>query len=553
MLNDSAAQRPPPPRIHTSTSSISDRPYEQQTPYESHPDRPTPHPTSAYPTDSRPGSYFSPQQHNSASTPSVGAQSAHSLHGQSPGPGALNFTPRRDSITPQHVYTPGHVPPPSPIGAPPLTPGGQYHPGHSAHYDHSYTPQSANHARPPTRDEYPMANGRPHPHQQPAYQMSPPSHHPQQTPSTPLGPPPANYPRPSSHSQRPPSQGYDHLRRSSIGSMGSTHSRDPSMSHIIHHDNVRTGSRTRTYSQSAEDERLRLERERSDESVSPKTIPRPAPHRTSSTFSHPYEQSPAGSLSSQHASPAPPILEHQNSAHMQPSMPHLPVQPMDARAPPVSRPSPGSYPSANMTPQPAHTPLPAQPTPPSTRPPSKKRTASVISSAPHTTMPPRKRLKKDEKPPWAQSARRKPLHLGNQPRQRRPRTDLQDGGGFKKENTPTGPPRAAQAAPAVQPQPPQDFGLSIMNTKPRNDLVYYVCDWVFRTLSVRAPPPQSIIEIEAKLGRIVDVDTGGRINPPILSEAVWDSRAAGRTKFSTEGVMNQVSRLNRPFMLVVLT
>jgi hypothetical protein len=539
MLNDSA-QRPPPPRIHTSTSSVSDRPYDSHTPYEADPSRPTPL-ASTYPSDGRaPGSYFavqSPQQH-SASTPSAGAHSAHSGYTQSPGPGGAQYTPRRDSVTPQHVLTPGYVPPPSPMGAHPQTPGVQYHPGQTPLYAQAYTPQSAVSQRPPTREDYPHTNGRPL--QPQTYHMSPPPPHHQQTPSTPLGPPPTNYARPSIHSQRPPSQGYDHLRRASIGSMGSNHSRDPSLAAVLHHEPSRASSIQRTPS---DEDRLRQERERSDESVSPKTIPRPPPQRTSSTFSsHPYEQSPATSVRSQASSGVPHIMDQQapppitqNHAHQHP--PPLP----DQRPPPqpMSRPSPGAKAPLASTPQSAHSSLPPQPSPPSSKPPSKKRTASVISALTPTSMPPQKRIKREEKPIWAQSMRKRPLRLGNNPRQRQPRAEAAEERRdlVKQEDAP----RMPQNGP---PQPrPQHAGLSHLIDKPRNDLLFIVGEWIYQIIGTRTPPRGSVFEIEAKLGLIIDHSSGReeRIRLPVISEAVFDKNGwpGMKTKFAT--VMSEVS------------
>jgi hypothetical protein len=552
MLNDSASQRQPPPRLHTSSSSIPDRPPEQYYGHDGPPERST-GPPSSYMADQRPsatGSYFaiqSPQQHNSASTPSAGAQSAHSSYMQSPGPTAQIYTPRRDSVAPQNVYTPGHPPPPSPIAAPPVTPGGPYYPTAQTGYAQPYPAPSVPHQRPPTREDSMQINGRySHP---PSHQMSPPPSHPQHTPSTPLGPPPTNYARPSAHSQRPPSSGYDHLRRSSVGSVGSAHSRDPSIVNIHHPDIGRAGSVQRTYS---EDERLRVERERSVESVSPKTIPRPPPQRESSYSHLLQEQSPAGSVTS-HTS-HPPMGMAPEYPIQAVGTPIQTAQSTDARTQPVSRPSPGARPAASMTPQSTHSSIPAQPSPTATRPATKKRTASVISSVAPSVMPPAKRIRREAPPVWAQSARgARRLELdkrGARPRPARQALPSKDArpeatGAQQPQNGHAPHPNAGAGRPPQpqqQPNQPAPTDDCLLRERPRNDLVYTVCEWIWKQLGSRTPPKGSVFEIEAKLGEIKDSDGHDRLSLPVLSEAVIN-KAAVKSKFDTS-VMSTVSPLS---------
>lgn len=78
--------------------------------------------------------------------------------------------------------------------------------------------------------------------------------------------------------------------------------------------------------------------------------------------------------------------------------------------------------------------------------------------------------------------------------------------------------------------------------KPRNDLLFHVSDWIFKTIGLRTPPVGSVFEIEAKLGVIMDTDRGDRVRLPVLSEAVFDrSRWPGlKTKFDTS-MMSSVS------------
>ena len=86
---------------------------------------------------------------------------------------------------------------------------------------------------------------------------------------------------------------------------------------------------------------------------------------------------------------------------------------------------------------------------------------------------------------------------------------------------------------------------SILPEKPRNDLVFMVCEWIWSQLGSRMPPKGSVFEIEAKLGNIVNLDGGERIRLPVLSEAIFDRMGFPnlKTKFDTS-VMTGVSLIS---------
>ena len=535
LSNDSSAQKQPP-RLHTPQSSFDSR-TEQQRPYDGYVDRATPIPSSSHSIDSRsagPGGYFnvqSPHPLTSASTPSGGAPSVYT---QSPGAQSQHYV-QRDGSTPYSAHPAAYIPSPGP-----MTPSSahQYPPAHASGNSHSYPPhgigQPSFH-----REELSHLNGH---HQTAVRQMSPPAPV-NQTPATPLGPPP-NYPRQSPYSARPSSQGYDHYRRGSIGSVGSTQSREyGSLSQL---EPLRAGSIQRNYSGTSED--AQRQRERSIESVSPKTIPKQPPSRQSSTYS----QSP---LAQHSIPPVPPTQYHQRK--MSESIPeryaasvdgtgqngfshsHQPPAPPDVSA----LQTPGAHTNNSLTPQSDTGSLPTQPSPSVTKKSNLKRNASVVSNATITAMPPRKRVKRDEVPIFAKSARHgRSLRLnvtGPQPRpprshQSRPR-----------HQTPEGlPQHVKQEVITAQPPAPTEPGklpweASIINIIPYEDLSRKVSNWIVQQILHRTPPVGGVFEIEAKLGSIESQDDGERISLPVESETIFKRHGWTPTKFAT--TMQEVS------------
>ena len=83
---------------------------------------------------------------------------------------------------------------------------------------------------------------------------------------------------------------------------------------------------------------------------------------------------------------------------------------------------------------------------------------------------------------------------------------------------------------------------AILPEKPRNDLVFTVCEWIWGVLGHRTPPAGSVLEIEGKLGVIWDDLQDDRISIPVRSEAIFDKARAKsyRPRFDTS-VMTEVS------------
>ncbi|KAK5195259.1 hypothetical protein LTR92_005389 [Exophiala xenobiotica] len=528
MLNDSSSQRQPP-RLHTPQSS-----YDQAAvhtpaydPLERTSSYPQPLPSSDYKSSAN-GSYFavhSPhQQHSaSASTPSITGQS---IYAQSPGPYGQIHTPR-EGVAPSQPYQQSpFVPSPSPSGPYPPTPGSAHRhqtPTSATTQNHPGLHTAFTHQSP--RDDL-NSNGTPRVALSPQAQFHPP-------PATPLGPP-VSYPRPSPHQHRPISQGHESYRRSSVGSVGSTQSRDFSQAPYAHADHSRSGSIQRTYSGDVR------ERERSIESVSPKTIPRATPQRQSSAVR--YQES----MSEGYQSAQPPygtggITQPQGTpdraidAQYHEAAARAVSTPSDTRAMPQYQ---GVGLPNIMTPQSTHSSLPAQSSPPITEQPALKRSASHISSVASTPQPPRKRPRRDEIPIWAQSARTKPLRFIKVPPVLAPprsepviKTEPQMPNGQVQLNvTPV-----TSTPPVEVPWEP-----SITNVTPHEDLTRRMCDWIYSVIGEAAPPPGgAMFEIEAKLGCIFDEHASHRLTLPVETET-WFSRDRYRGKTSFQSSMNMI-------------
>ncbi|RMD39358.1 hypothetical protein DV735_g5775, partial [Chaetothyriales sp. CBS 134920] len=341
---------------------------------------------------------------------------------------------------------------------------------------------------------------------------------------------------------RPPSSGYEALRRASTSSVGSVQSRD--------YNSVTTmaqGAPPRetgapwpfpgdelVHREPEGDIHLHGLRQRatSIEAVSPKTIPRPPPSRhTASALSQ--ASSPAGSAVAR--SSAPPY-----------QTPVQPPTPLDGRAESLQRP------------QSTHSSLPLQPSAlvkkEAEAPGSLKRNASLVSNMPASAMPAKKRLKREGVPAWARSARSagcKPIRFDTRPpdvrqvvvRQERP---VKHEAVAKAETTDQQPPGVnGQVPPPASQSDASKWEESIINKIPHEDLIKHICDWIYLQIGHRQPPPGAVFEIEAKIGNIIDVRDQSRIRLPILSEAIFEREAYWNpTKFESTMDVHQHRHLN---------
>lgn len=541
MLNDSSSQRQPP-RLHTPQSSYDQAAVTVHTPaydpLERTSSHPQPLPSSDYKSSAN-GSYFalqSPHQQNSASasTPSV---TGHSMYAQSPGPHGQIHTPREGVAPPTPYQQSPFGPSPSPSAPYPPTPGSVHH--HqtptSANAQHNPGPHTAfTHHSP--REELAPSNGnvRLTTHTlSPQAQFHPP-------PVTPLGPP-SSYTRPSPHPNRPLSQGQDNHRRLSVGSVGSTQSREYNPGAYAHATHSRSGSIQRTYSGDVR------ERERSIESVSPKTIPKPPPRRQSSgtRYQEPFSE---GYQSVQPTYPMSTNSQPQSTPDRIIDVQHHETTPKSASMLAESRmttqyagSNSGAISNMTMTPQSTHSSLPAQTSPLITgHPGPKKRSASHISSLASTPQPPRKRPRRDFIPVHAQSARNRPPRFIKAPPMIAPRRD--DPIIKVEPQIPNGQTQLQIAPPANTATPPVEnvWERSITNFVPYEDLTRSMCDWIYSVIGEAAPPPGgAVFEIEAKLGCIYDEHANHRLSLPVDTET-WFSRDRYRGKTSFQSSMNMV-------------
>lgn len=141
---------------------------------------------------------------------------------------------------------------------------------------------------------------------------------------------------------------------------------------------------------------------------------------------------------------------------------------------------------------------------------SLKRSASHLSDAPVKII---KRVKQ-EKPIWAQSARRDRylnLNFVAPAEIKRPQAQQQ-----------RPPPPRAQPQPNGTDQPTAagkiPFATSISDVEPMPDIVRQITQWVCDTIGHVEPPGKAMFELEAKIGHIQD--NGKRIYLPFLDSEV---------------------------------
>lgn len=375
-----------------------------------------------------------------------------------------------------------------------------------------------------------------------------PSTHLQSQPGTPLGPP-GPYSRPSPQTQRPISQGYDHYRKHSSGSVSSQFAQEQSARVTASpQQQTPTAQLQRQYS-------VESERERS-QSVSPKTIPQPLPPRQAST------ESSAQTF----GTPGPPQQIRTISNHSQYAMPSVDSRNDSSKGSPTpisSATSPNGQVRGPSQP-PASQPSPAAknvlpPTPKFTSPPppnrelhqvpnktSLKRSASNLSGSSSSAQSMRKRLRRDEVPVFAQSARKKPVKLtkkeGAAVMSQPMASSSSQVGSTQVTSSQVNGYVATNGNAIVHPvldasDLPREP--SITNQVPYEDLTRQISDWIVGTIGMAEPPSGgAMFEIEAKIGDIHDIEEGQRLNLPVLTETVFNKEKFRKTKF--ESSMNMV-------------
>ena len=294
------------------------------------------------------------------------------------------------------------------------------------------------------------------------------------------------------------------------------------------------------------------ERERSS-SVSPKTIPQPLLSRQARTESAtPSLPTPAPSQKFETLSP-------QNYQNVTPPESHTDQERSPTTPPPSSSSTtqrPPSLPAASspaarvatMVQQPGSAPF-FRPGDAGTAQPRGKRSIPDAWLAP--AQPP-KRQRTEEIPVYARSARRGPLKLIKNGTG----TSVQPIAQIKRplngrlaSNNAIIPQQHAQT-PGPPPQPSSipmtlHWEPSITNVLPYEDLTQHVSGWIYNTIGREDPLSDgAFFEIEAKIGTIHDIESGRRLNLPVMTETVFDRNAFRRTRFDSSMDLGQHKSFN---------
>ncbi|EGE83142.2 mRNA capping nucleoside-triphosphatase [Blastomyces dermatitidis ATCC 18188] len=481
------------------------------------------------------GSAHSPYQHTSASTLSSGGPQSQGAH---PVPHALQtYHPvSRDNFPPNSAGS-AYNQSAGPLSSP-YTPQAMSA-GTPQSYFSQQRSQSAHSIQTPTSAHsysYPHRESIGAPQQQPIQQHQQ-SFSPNQQrshPGTPLGPPPTSFSRPSPHQPRPPSAGFDSQQQRSLsGSWGSQdvqlrNKRDVgspiAQTTVARQDSGLGGENQRRYSVGTE--------ERST----------PQPYRKDANDA---------------------TWENNSNSAL-----HFPGHPHDA-----SDTIPSQYPpSTPRTPQPANTSRPPTTSPPTRRlrqsePPASnmsgqsqlvvKEDAPINRSMLPSGISKKKRRRYDEPPIYARKAPRTsgnppPIPTGHyvppfkraiakqEPQADRvvsrtrslppppphPIAEAPNGETTTNGNLPARPPPVDQTATSLGPWEPSITGLI-----PHEEVTKLICDFLFQQVVMRrdigagpaggsAIGQGAVLEVEAKLGMLVDRNRGERVRIPALTECI---------------------------------
>lgn len=574
IMNSDAAgtsRRPPSPPSHRSPSQLSRKPSEPI--YPAHDQPPSSSSSSSYPSGypnepsqqppplqraqtspdrgSSYGSLQSPYQYNATSSLNAGAQSHR---GHSPPPAPYGPSASRDSFAaPVAYHHPQHPPShqPSPAAA-----------QRSQSIQSVLTPYSSTSHSFPHRESPPAATHHPYPSQQlsPAAQGS--------LPGTPRGSAAALYHHSTPSSTRPQSSGHDSLsnRASSpwVGQDVQVHMSPTAVSRPVRYDSKTFDGAPRRASGTSGGRE-------SDESVSPKTAFSSGTRRDS--VAGPGEHA----VSAQSAERENGIAAQSNRPITQHS--HTHAASTGSTATQVNSPPRSLGPVANVSPKGK----------PGLQHPQKTNFASELSPASSSPQPPKpKRRRYNEPPIFAQrSIRTKgkcpkipnllppiPKHIRNTPQNpwsQRQRAVSQEAPPAKmirrEDSVANGPPISSQSSQQLQPPQPAEqpqlkslgpWEPSITGFIPHEEITKVVCDFLFQHVVLRndamagpagatAVGQGAIIEIEAKLGQLMDLDRGDRLQLPIQTESVIN-RDNSRIRTNFESNMTQVRSVDIPFL-----
>ncbi|KAL4804280.1 CYTH-like domain-containing protein [Aspergillus unguis] len=460
-----------------------------------------------------------------------------SQRGHSPPPARYGSSTSRDSFAAPVAYP--HPQHPQSHQQSPVAPA------RSQSIQSVLTPYPASHTYPPRESSPPPAQY-PYPSQQfsPTAQGS--------LPGTPRGSAAALHHHSTPSSARPQSSGHDSLshRASSpwVGQDAQMHISPPAVSRSARHD-------SRAYDNTTRRTSVAGERRESDESVSPKTAYPPGARRDSATGSEPSSFAQ--------------VLDKENGVAPQSNRPST----QNSHGPPVpTAPSTAQIDSPSSLKSAANESPKVNQWPPR---PSKPSSASEMGPSSSSPQPPKpKRRRYNEPPIYARQAMRTkgrcpmipnrlppvPKHIRNSSQnpwllRQQAAANAPPSVKIKREDSVvTGPPVSAPSSQTPQPlEAPKMKSLgpwepSITGLIPFEEITKIVCDFLFQHVVLRndalagpagasATGQGAIIEVEAKLGQLIDLDRGERLHLPVLTESVI-SRDRIRTSF--ESNMTQV-------------
>ncbi|KAK2809236.1 hypothetical protein FQN50_004072 [Emmonsiellopsis sp. PD_5] len=509
------------------------------------------------------GSAQSPYQHTSASTLSGGPHSAS----QNLSHGIQTYqSVSRDPYAPNSAtsaYNQSAGPLSSPYTPQPMsaTTPQSYFSQHRSQSVHSVaTPSSAHSYTYPPREPA-GAPPQPVPPIQPHAQAFSPTQQRSSLPGTPLGPPPTSFSRPSPHQARPPSSGPDSQQRSLSSPWGGQDLQGREKREAVspipqppvkRHNPGPAGEHQRRYS---------METEERSVSVSPKTaVTNPSSSGDNGDLRdqtpQPYRRDvgePAfkGSISAAH---------HPGSAHDAGgtvSSQYPPTTPKTSQPPSSSRPSTISPPSKRSL-RPELSSSSSTSNMPGQVAPIKEEVHQINKSLQPSGVPKKKRRRYDEPPIYARKA---PRTSGNSPMipsgynppslPSKPTFQRQDS--HPDTSVPRNrslPPRVPQpvaeavngetsmngAVPRSSPFEQTGTSLgpwepSITGVIPHEEVTKMICDFLFEQVVMRkdidagpaggsAQGSGAVLEVEAKLGRLVDRNRGDRVRIPALTECI---------------------------------
>ncbi|CUS09823.1 unnamed protein product [Tuber aestivum] len=292
------------------------------------------------------------------------------------------------------------------------------------------------------------------------------------------------------------------------------------------------------------------------------TQPQPQLPSNPNSNSNPSQQppsQPSSGASSQRTSTVSPSNKEQ--PHPPPSSLTLQTK----KSTPTPTPAPPSINSRHPPPQPPSSPRATQQLGP---PPAPSHNPTIVeggnSGSPGSSGPPKKRARRDETPIWARKASRSSSSSPVLPNRRQPSSANQHQPPQQQQPPPLPPPppppQQHQRPPPASGSTPRCvpcFGAwepSICNTEPYEELTREVANFLFSQVVCQNDPalapsggdgPVVMIEIEAKIGHLIDKEQGERLKLPVVTETVLNVDEPGwKIQFKSSMTEAQHKRLN---------